>query len=130
MVLSSITTYHRVTIRSFPQSRFITRLQYGPFPNHDLSPGYNMVLSSITTYHRGTIRSFPQSRLITGLQYGPFLNHDLSPGYNTVLSSITTYHWVCNKSNTTGVTNVTKCPPFRGTWVHPRFLVGFVLFDL
>jgi hypothetical protein len=35
------------------------------------------------------------------------------------------------KINTVGVTSRTGyCLPFRSTYVHPRFLVGFVLLDL
>jgi hypothetical protein len=44
-----------------------------------------------------------------------------------VLSSFMTYHWV----NTMGVTSgAGTAYHFRGTWVYPRFLVGFVLLNL
>ena len=34
---------------------------------------------------------------------------------------------ICNKNNKTGATDgAGKSPPFRKTWVHPRFSVGFV----
>ena len=48
--------------------------------------------------------------------------------HRPVISSFVTYHRVCNKSNTMGTTGY--CLPFRSTWVHTWFLVGFMLFDL
>ena len=48
-----------------------------------------------------------------------------------VFSSFMTYHQVCDYINSTGATSGTGTVlPFRSTYVHLRFLVRFVLFDL
>jgi hypothetical protein len=51
--------------------------------------------------------------------------------HNLVLSSFMTRHWICNNSNTKGVTcGAGTIIPSEAPEFTPWFLVGFMLLDL